>query len=368
MHNTLEVISYHHLRGNKEKLLLFNHIYTGEIESIAYASFNDSKSSVNDLNFVEKKIRNPKQIKHINIFRIIGFFLQKQKHVDDISSNSALLEYFNSCSIKYKYLIVSFFPFLESRLNNFLNTQAAPQYLEEKVIFSLYENNGNYSDILTEIEELKVEEIEDIIQLILIEDFNRKKSSMYKELRKKLLDKIIEICVEIQSKHTVFGNNEDQYNAILHTTLNTQENFRAENQSQRGDSSNKRTFGELDVSVYSKDNFPLSILEAFVINSVEKKYIKKHLVKLSKNYDPNGLKQNFAIIYAKSENFVDFWSRYKNFVSKEMIHPLKLIPDGFCDITESHLEIANVKIGLSIHKNNDIEVEIYHIFINCYYD
>ncbi len=104
-----------------------------------------------------------------------------------------------------------------------------------------------------------------------------------------------------------------------------------------------------------------------IISYIDTDYITKHLVKLSKNYDPNGLKQNFAVIYAKHSNFEDFWTRYKAFVST-VNYPHKLIGNEIHDISSNYPQYSNIRIGLTIHDNEKIDIQIFHIFINTYFE
>lgn len=338
--------------------------FAGEVESTAHSSFINDYVTPKQLEKAFQSASNNKIGKNLNVYHIIGIELQAKMQSSPLFQ-SILHKYFQEHSLKYKYLIQKVFPeYKEAFIQSLkLTPLSYESRIEEKLFYYIFlENEFSTFKIL---EEIKALDDIDVPILVALEELSRMKSSAYENERKKLLELLIWASSEIQSKHRIYNNNEDQFNSVFHTLMS--KDFKVENQSQRGITLSGRSFGELDVEVFTKNGYPLSIVEGLVISTIDKKYISDHLIKLTKNYDPNGLKQNFAIIYAKHKNFPVFWDKYKNFVSSFQF-PHEMTSSGIIDISNNYPSFANIRIGLTEHKRNDCILEVYHIFMNMYFE
>jgi hypothetical protein len=202
----------------------------------------------------------------------------------------------------------------------------------------------------------------DIIDLLLLEELQNIQATRYNKVQQELLNDILWCASEIQSKHRVLNNNEDQYNSNFQSLLKAK-GYKTEPQTQRGESSTQTSYGELDIAIFAENDMPLSIFEAYVISSIDKEYITKHLVKLSEHYDPNGLKNNYAVIYAKNNSFDELWNRYMDFVPTiNFSH--KILNGAFNNITSQFPAFAGIKLGLTRHDNNKSLINVYHIFMD----
>ena len=362
--SSLEVLFYYFIRNNISKIQeLEKSNLTGEVEQIVINSFLNEFTEIGDLERVKKRIEN-KVYKGLNIYHYLGLYYQDKLHGTNLF-DQILKNYFEEHSFKYKYLISKVFDEFETKLINNLKAEIETTNSFVEVLKYIYlEHEINIAKTLENFN--KETENLGVIDLLLLEDLKNIKSISYNKIQNQLLEDILWCATEIQSKHKVLNNNEDQYNSNFQSLLKAK-GYKTEPQTQRGQSSSKTQYGELDIAIFTKENLPLSIFEAFVIRSIDSDYITKHLKKLSENYDPNGLKNNFAVIYAKSNDFSDMWKRYKDFVPT-IDFEYEIVSNNFDDITKEHPDFSGIKLGLTKHNNRENQVNIYHIFMDMNFD
>ncbi len=355
---SLEVFCYQRIIGNQSLIRQFDKSnFTGEVEQIVIKSFLDEFAETDELKKILNRIE--KNSIQLTVYHYIGLFYQDKLNETTLFFQ-IIKNYFKTHSFKFKYLLVKVFPEFEDALKIKLQAEIESKDSFISVLKHLYlETDINKNQALTAFE--KEFDNLDITDLLLLEDLQNNARG-YNRTQEKLLNDIIWCASEIQSKHKVLNNNEDQYNSNFQSLLKAKD-YKTEPQTQRGESYSKTQYGELDIAIFTKDNFPLSIFEAFVITSIDSEYIKAHLKKLSENYDPNGLKNNYAVIYAKHSDFNSFWERYKNFVPTiDFEH--QIISGQIDDITSRYPEFAGIRLGLTRHINRGFPVQIYHIFMD----
>jgi hypothetical protein len=329
--------------------------FKGSIEKSAAYGYLGIKPAENKYDELYSQLISPIIKKSVSIFHVIGISLLF-KNQNDYRYQSLINERFENQSTRVKYLISKIFTEYQDQFNSHLLIEN-----KENVEIKLLKNSllkHNYKNL----EFPKTYELDDIIHLLILIEFKNKKITQYEEDKKELLESILFASREIQSKHKVFNNNEDQYNSVLHSMLSMK--FVVENQSQRGVSSSSKTFGELDLKVFTKENkYPLSIIEAFVISTIDKAYISKHLNKLTVNYDPNGLSRNFAVIYVNHTEFNTIWERYLKYIG-EFEYSTDLKEKRIIDSTANFPMFSNIKIALGTFLYNNMPIEVYHLFLN----
>ncbi|NUM42586.1 MAG: hypothetical protein HUU45_13250 [Leptospiraceae bacterium] len=359
--NSLEIICFYFITEQQDKI---NNIdtsqFVGEAEKIAILGFSKEHANISDLEEVAKKLNNPTYKKHLNVYHFLGLSLQDALHETNFF-DKYVQEIFDNQSIRYKYLIAKIFNDFEEQLKKHLLSQIETKDSFVLILKYLYlettiNRNSIINDFKKELQNL------DAIDLLALYDLRNIQSIGYNKLQNQLFEDILWCATEIQSKHKILNNNEDQYNSIFQSLL-TAKGYRAQDQTQRGLSSNKSQYGELDVAIFSKDDIPLSILEAFIIETIDKNYITKHLKKLSENYDPTGLKANYAVIYAKNQAFSDFWEKYKNFVPN-IVFEYEALTTQVEDISNRFPQFAGIKVGLTKYQNRGTIVEVFHIFMD----
>jgi hypothetical protein len=177
--------------------------------------------------------------------------------------------------------------------------------------------------------------------------------------RHDLLRELILACSILQGIAKDVQPGEDSRNSIL-TTLLERIGIIVKDQTHWGRSATGVSSGELDLKIQDHTGIPIAICEAFILKSLDKNYIDIHLSKLF-GYDPNGLKQNFIIIYSEASNFIELWKKYLLYVPEiGFQHPLLSIQD----VSDELSEFAEIRIALAMHQRNDNTVNIYHIFMN----
>lgn len=162
---------------------------------------------------------------------------------------------------------------------------------------------------------------------------------------KKLTSDLINISYLLtESRQSIYAEDEDNTNDRFCTALRIKDYYISD-QSRGGESSSGKKSGERDIVVRDKKRgTPESIIEAFVLTSLDTSTIDKHYKKLIDKYDTLGNKRNFILVYSKTKNYQELWTKYK---------------DYFNDL-EEFSEKDNIKIGFNMYK----QMEVYHIFIN----
>lgn len=360
--SSLDVFAYHFVKNSLAEIeRLDTTEFTGEIEKIAIQSYSNEYADPYELQLVLKKLNNINYRRHLNIFTLIGLHLQDALNETKLFGNF-LEEWYEVHSTKHKYFIAKVHPAqYEDRFKMHLQTKINSKEPLTKLLQLIYlEKEVNVGVIINHLQN-EISDL-DIIDLLLLEDLQNIDAIGYNKLQNKLLNDIIWCAHEIQSKHKVLNNNENQYNSNFQSLLKAK-SYKTEPQTQRGESFSSKQYGELDIAIFSQNDLPLSIIEAFILHSIEKRIIIKHLKKLSENYDPNGLKNNYAVIYAQNERFSELWERYKEFVlTIDFEH--KLADYSVMDMTARFPQFAAIKIGLTRHENRGTIVQVIHIFMD----
>jgi hypothetical protein len=268
------------LSSEVEKILEF---FNGAIENVAACGFCSFPVSTGDIEVAMKQLQNPIFKNAISIYHFLGVSLACLK-VKDYRYQGLLKHQFDISPLQNKFLISKLFPEFESELLSCVQSETAALGCASIIKSAL--------GIEVSTIDLSVYEYEhDLPLLLMIDTYMENRQSKYEQLKEKLLDDVMYCVREVQSKHKVFNNNEDQFNSVIQSIL--AKDYKVENQSQRGVSSSGNTFGELDLKVFStEDHYPIAIIEAFIISSIQADYIRIHLEKLTVNYDPNGLSRN----------------------------------------------------------------------------
>lgn len=127
--------------------------------------------------------------------------------------------------------------------------------------------------------------------------------------------------------------------------------------------------GEVDIMIRKENGTPISIIEAFRLKSCgpDNSIISSHLNKLLHDYDSAGLKRNFVLVYAESENYKELWDKYILYINdlnlkKGFLGKNKL--KSFIDTMDEYCKVTDIRIGKAVHEREGIEVEVFHLFIN----
>ena len=126
-----------------------------------------------------------------------------------------------------------------------------------------------------------------------------------KDLKKALLS--------IQGNPQYWDLDENSINDRLRDLLRMK--YHVDDQTRQGVSLSQNNVGEIDFLVSEEDE-PIAIMEALILDSVDKACIKDHINKLLVNYDPQGYPRASLIMYVTCQNFGRFWNKFTNYVSE----------------------------------------------------
>ncbi len=127
--------------------------------------------------------------------------------------------------------------------------------------------------------------------------------------------------------------------------------------------------GEVDILVRSENGTPVSIIEAFRLDScgTDNTIVGSHLDKLLHNYDTAGHPTNFVVVYAEAKKFSKLWENYLSYLNDLNTKPSYSNLYPLLNFKETGIsQKADLKIGLARHERNGKIVEVYHLFLNMY--
>lgn len=128
--------------------------------------------------------------------------------------------------------------------------------------------------------------------------------------------------------------------------------------------------GELDIMIRNNNGVPISIIETFKLSScgIDNKTIIDHINRLLYQYDANGLKYNFILIYAEASNFNQLWENYVKYINtlSENENYNNKIPLTGISIEKNLTQRTDIKVGIATHLREGEEILIYHVMTNMY--
>jgi len=157
----------------------------------------------------------------------------------------------------------------------------------------------------------------------------------------KLRDDLIEISLlETKNRNAISKESEDETNDRFRNAL-ANRGYNITDQSRGGESSSGINAGERDLVVCNSQGIDESIIEAFILNSLDSTIINKHYEKLVKRYDTVGNSVNFILVYSKTKNFDDLWKKYIEYDRFE----------SFVDTKKEYSQKDNVRVSNSNYTN-----------------
>lgn len=175
-----------------------------------------------------------------------------------------------------------------------------------------------------------------------------------------LLNSLILAASQLQGIALKMGKDEDTRNSYI-TNILSARGIIAKDQSRYGRSPVGKNLGELDIKVEDPNGHAISIFEGFNLRNLNRTIIRAHLKKIF-DYDPNGLKRNFIMVYSEALNFDKLWKSYMEFIPLiEFKHKL------FSSIEDKSSDYGlgtGLRIGRTIHMRDGKRTELFHLFIN----
>lgn len=138
-----------------------------------------------------------------------------------------------------------------------------------------------------------------------------------------------------------------------------------------GTSANTSDAGEIDIMIRNNRGMPISIIECFRLESCGEKntVVDKHIDKLLNNYDTNGIKRNFIIVFSEAKSFTKLWDNYTRYLNdlNDKDNFSSNIP--FCGLTrkpELTEGYTDLKVVIARHEREGEEIEVVHIGLNLF--
>lgn len=142
----------------------------------------------------------------------------------------------------------------------------------------------------------------------------RQTNNEQQEDRHPVFDKDLKTALHsIQGNPQYWNLDENSLNDRLRDLLRMK--YHVVDQTRQGVSLSQKSAGEIDFLVSEEDG-PIAIMEALILDSVDKGYIQDHLNKLLVNYDPQGYPHACLIMYVTCKNFGTFWNNFTNYISE----------------------------------------------------
>lgn len=175
---------------------------------------------------------------------------------------------------------------------------------------------------------------------------------------KEVLRELLSACVKLQANAIYYQATEDQRNDYIRDILDTA-GYDVKDQTRHGLSPSGKAAGEIDILI-KQDDFPLTIIEALNLDSLNTIYLDKHIDKIY-NYDTAGNKFNIILSYVTVADFVTFCNKYFQHI-KTYDHPFKMmfIDD---DIIVDDISYSDIKIMKTVHNRNNFETVLYHVCV-----
>ncbi len=184
-----------------------------------------------------------------------------------------------------------------------------------------------------------------------------------KNAKVSLLQNIIAALARLQGNHKAVNKQEDSRNSFVAGLINNG-SYISKDQTRWGQSESGLSAGELDIKIENINRLTIGIFEGFNLSYLDKITISSHLKKIF-NYDANGLKENYIVIYVDSSNFIELWSKYLNYI-KDINFNYPLVSE-VKDVSELYNPGSEMKICLSQHERNGEKCRLFHIFVNMWY-
>lgn len=202
-----------------------------------------------------------------------------------------------------------------------------PENLSEMV--GLYLNNSPYAKVMISVDELdEFIEIMDIDQREAYLQWRERESAVENstpldEYEANLFYNVTKALLLIQQNNYYYGAEENELNDALKGRLGMV--YEVCDQTRQGVSETGKSSGEIDLLIY-RASFPIAIIEALKLESVNKTSLQRHINKLLVNYNPNGLPYAYLVVYYTEKNFSSFCASFDDYLH-QYSYPYPVIYD-----------------------------------------
>lgn len=183
-----------------------------------------------------------------------------------------------------------------------------------------------------------------------------------------LTDLLMNACRELQNQRIWYqsgGRSENTRNTFISSLL-SQSNFIAKDQTLGGESSTGISIGENDIKIFRNHNEPYAIIEAVNLSAPygkdwHHKNFREHINRIYK-YDTNGLSQNYLLTYVDTPMFDKYWSSVLHEFT--VTNKCKFGYAEFIDVSDlPDQSNADLRIGVARYRRNGRIVKLYVIAV-----
>lgn len=158
--------------------------------------------------------------------------------------------------------------------------------------------------------------------------------------------------LKLQANAIYYNATEDQRNDYIRDMLDTA-GYGVKDQTRRGLSPSGKAAGEVDILI-KEHGFPITIIEALNLDSLNKAYLDKHIDKIY-NYDTAGNKFNIILSYVTVSNFIDFCEKKHKYPFAIQVSKDNIVIEKY--------SFSDIKVMKTVHNRNECETVLYHVCI-----
>ncbi|MDR3543479.1 MAG: hypothetical protein P4L69_21365 [Desulfosporosinus sp.] len=172
-----------------------------------------------------------------------------------------------------------------------------------------------------------------------------------------LINDLVVACIKLQASRIYYSATEDERNDYIRDILETA-GYNTKDQTRRGKSATGKAAGELDIYVEEK-GFPITLIEALNLSSVDTGYIAKHLNKIY-TYDSVGTPFNVCLSYVCVKDFKNFWDNYCVYAISH-VYPFNMI--SYDINADKNFPYSEIRFMTTTHNRSGKITHLYHICV-----
>jgi internalin A len=173
-----------------------------------------------------------------------------------------------------------------------------------------------------------------------------------------LFDTLVSIASQVQGIKKTLQTDENSRNTVVALLLGTR-GFRVKDQTLYGSFESRSRLGEPGIKIEDERGRAVSIIEAMNLDSCDTGKIDGHVRKLSINYDKNGLKENYILVYATAREFEGLCKKYRDHLKQIDYETYPLIGE----IETPETGFNKIKAYRGRHRVNTGETVLYHLLV-----
>ncbi len=174
-----------------------------------------------------------------------------------------------------------------------------------------------------------------------------------------LLQALLNAAYHLTGLAKTINRDEDSRTSFIRLMLSL-DGFDAHEQARRGSSASGKSSGRVDLLVNLQETRQTAAVEAFILESCNKKVIDDHLTRIF-YYDPHGGPENVILVYSQAKNFSGLWQKYLDYLEENNWNPLY---QKIAGPHTSETPWAEIKRAQTTHLREEKKTTLHHIFIN----